>query len=138
MAARDLHLRGDLQHAGLHFRADADVDSVRRQTRYIWYPADLPAGNGRILSDNLQWVNFRFPLHENWYSVTQLNHPVSRATELSWRDYGRFGFFFTDSLEAGETRVVAGRFIFDELAERGDNDPIRQRAQADHDAWISE
>ncbi len=137
VAARDLRLGGDLQHAGLHFRADADVDSVRRQTQYLWSPADLPAGNGRIVSDSLQWVNFRFPLHEQWYSVTQLNHPVNHATELSWRDYGRFGFFFTDALKAGETRVVAGRFIFDERAEKGDNEPIRQRAQDDHNTWVT-
>jgi hypothetical protein len=105
LAARDLQLQGDLHHAGLHFRADADVDRAKSQTRYLWSPADLPPGNGRIVSDPLQWVHFRFPLHKSWYSVTQINHPGNRFTELSWRDYGRFGFFLTDTLQAGQARV---------------------------------
>lgn len=134
-AARAIRLQGDLQHAGVHFRADAAVDDVRQETRYLWSPAELPHGNGRIVSDALQWVNFRFPLHGQWHAATQLNHPANRATELSWRDYGRFGFFFADALQAGETRVVATRLIVDELAGERDDQLVRQRAQQDYDQW---
>lgn len=134
-AVRDLILGGDLQHAGLHFRADAEVDEVRDETRYLWSPADLPPSGGRIISDTLHWVNFRFPLHENWYSVTQLNVPENRSTELSWRDYGRFGFFFNDELETGEVRTMKGRFLIEERDESGDDDAIRRQANNDYRAY---
>ena len=134
-AARDLRLGGDLQHAGLHFRADTEVNEVRNETRYLWSPGDLPAGGGRIVSDTLHWVNFRFPLHENWYSVTQLNVPENRSTELSWRDYGRFGFFFNDDLEAGEVRTMKGRFLIEEMDDSGDDEAIRGQATTDHRAY---
>ena len=132
-AERDLRLRGDLQHAGIHFRADAEVDDVRGETRYLWCPEDLEPGAGRIISDTLHWVNFRFPLHGNWHSVTQLNPPENRSTELSWRDYGRFGFFFTDELDTGEIRAVRTRLLFDEMTTSGDDDDIRRRAEKDYE-----
>ncbi len=137
VAQRDLRLRGDLQHAGVHFRADAGVDDEREHTRYLWDPADLPPGPGRVISDELRWVNFRFPLHGNWYSVTQLDPPENRSTELSWRDYGRFGFFFTDDLDKGETRTVRTRLLFDEMEAPGDDDDIRQRAVSDYEAMVN-
>lgn len=137
-AARDVNLGGDLQHAGLHFRADAAVDDVRSQTSYLWAPADLSPGRGRIISDDLLWVRFLFPLHDNWYSVTQLNHPDNRSTELSWRDYGRFGFFFNDELEAGEVREMVGRFYIDASAgpDAEDEDQVRAKADADYRAYV--
>lgn len=135
-AARDLTLGGDLQHAGLHFRADAEVVGVGGETRYLWAPAELPAGNGRIVSDDLEWVNFRFPLHGQWYSVTQLNRPENRVTELSWRDYGRFGFFFSGELEAGESRVVAARFVIGEAPAPGADEAVRATADADAAAYL--
>ena len=137
-AARDVVLGGDLQHAGLHFRADASVDGVRSQTSYLWAPGDLSPSGGRIISDELRWVRFLFPLHGNWYSVTQLNHPDNHSTELSWRDYGRFGFFFNDELEAGEVRRMAGRFYIDKSAgpEAEDEADIRAKAEADYRAFV--
>ncbi len=135
-AARDLRLDGDLQHAGLHFRADAAVNDVRGDTRYLWAPAELSPGGGRIVSDELQWVNFRFPLHGQWYSVTQLNPPENRATELSWRDYGRFGFFFKDQLNKGDSRNVKGRFWVEKISSAEEDDFVRARAQRDYEAYL--
>jgi hypothetical protein len=135
-AARDLRLGGDLQHAGLHFRADAAVDEVRGETRYLWAPAELAPGNGRIISPELEWVNFRFPLHGQWYSVTQLNRPENRVTELSWRDYGRFGFFFQDDLKAGESRSFHVRFLIDEGPAVGEDGAIRAAAHRDQQVFL--
>ena len=135
-ALRDLKLGGDLQHAGLHFRAAAAVDEVRGETKYLFSPADLPAGNGRIISDDLQWVNFRFPLFGQWYSVTQMNAPENRSTELSWRDYGRFGFFLQDELKRGETRVMKSRFIVSEAPVHGEDAALRATAEADFQAYL--
>jgi len=137
-AIRRLTLNGDLQHAGLHFRADAAVDEVREQTRYLWTPADLPPGNGRIVSDDLAWINFRFPLYGNWYSVTQLNHPANEFNELSWRDYGRFGFFRTAQMQAGEVLSFQGRFFIQELADIGDDSVLRDQATKDYNRYRKE
>jgi len=135
-AARDIRLGGDLQHAGLHFRADAIVDDVRTQTRYLWEPADLAPGGGRIVSDDLKWVNFRFPLHEKWFSVSQLNPASNGSKELSWRDYGRFGFFFDAPLAKGEKRTVTGFFLVEEMAVVGDDDAVRAKAAEDFKKWV--
>jgi hypothetical protein len=134
-AVRQLSLGGDLQHAGLHFRSAAEVDAVRAQTRYIWSPAGLPPGNGRIVSDELEWVNFRFPLHGNWYSVTQLNHPANETEELSWRDYGRFGFFRKAELAAGEKLTFKSRFLLQELVNEGEDSALRTQAEADYSRY---
>lgn len=135
-AVRDARLSGDLQHAGLHFRADADVDAVRDQTRYLWSPADLPPGNGRVIHDQLEWVHFRFPLHGYWYAITQMNHPANQATELSWRDYGRFGFFRTAELKAGESLVFSGRFLVERLSDHGDDEQIHRAATASYEQYL--
>ncbi len=113
-AARDLRLGGDLQHAGIHFRADKSVDDRRRETSYLWEPEDVHDHGGRLVSDKMKWVNFLFPIGDRWYSVTQINPPVNSVEELSWRDYGRFGFFFTATLEAGEMISPVYRFIVEE------------------------
>lgn len=135
-AARDVELDGDLQHAGLHFRADADVDEVRSETHYLWEPSELSPGSGRIISDDLEWVNFRFPLHDNWYSVTQLNRPENGATELSWRDYGRFGFFRKATVKEGETFEFSGHFLIERIAEgSGDESAIRKQADDEYRKW---
>ena len=135
-AVRDLKLGGDLQHAGLHFRAAAAVDEVRGETKYLFSPASLPAGNGRIISNDLEWVNFRFPLFDQWYSVTQMNDPENRATELSWRDYGRFGFFFVDELKRGETRVMQSRFLIGEASAHGEDAAVRASAERDFKTYL--
>ena len=135
-AARDVRLGGDLQHAGLHFRADAAVDDVRGQAVYLWAPAELAPGGGRIVSDALRWVNYRFPLHGNWYAVTQLNRPENRTTELSWRDYGRFGFFFNDEIAQGASRVMYGRFLIQRLEDMdGVAESLRSFSEEAYEAY---
>ena len=132
-AVRDLQLDGDLQHAGLHFRTDDAMNPQRASTRYLWSPAGLPPGGGRVVSDELQWVHFRFPLHGQWYAVTQLNAPQNKVTELSWRDYGRFGFFFSGALKVGEVRTMRGRFLIENCGDPAQADEAALRKQADRD-----
>ena len=47
--ARDLTLGGDLQHAGVHFRASASVEKNARDTAYVWEP-DLDGKGGKVAS----------------------------------------------------------------------------------------
>lgn len=109
-AARDLRLNGDLQHSGIHFRAAREVSEREEETSYVWAPP-LPGRGGKVESRELKWARLIFPLGENWYSATELNAPGNPVEELSWRDYGRFGFFFKKELEEGETLKLRYRFV---------------------------
>ena len=108
-AQRDLNLNGDLQHAGVHFRASHEVHGRAKETRYVWEP-DLQGPGGKVVSKDLKWARLIFPVGENWYTATQLNLPTNPTEELSWRDYGRFGFFFKRKLEWGDELELKYRF----------------------------
>ena len=111
VAAQDLTLGGDLQHAGCHFRAHTEVAIKSAQhTSYLWEPEGKKAGNGKMLSKEWKWNRLQFPIGGNWYSATQFNSPHQPVEELSWRDYGRFGFFFKKNLKKGETQKLTYRF----------------------------
>ena len=138
--ARDLTLGGDLQHAGIHFRASASMMEKAKDTTYVWEP-DLPGPGGKVKSDQLKWVRYTFPIGPRWYHATQLNAPANPVEELSWRDYGRFGFFFQKSLKKDETLTVNYRFLT-ELASDVNAKPtaaqlaeFRKAAQAQYEAF---
>jgi hypothetical protein len=110
-ADRDLTLGGDLQHAGCHFRAHTEVASKwTKFTSYLWEPEGKKAGNGKIRSKEWKWNRLQFPIGKNWYSATQFNAPNQPVEELSWRDYGRFGFFFKKNLKKGDVQKLNYRF----------------------------
>jgi hypothetical protein len=110
-AERDLTLGGDLQHAGCHFRAHTEVASKwKKFTSYLWEPEGKKAGNGKILSKEWKWNRLQFPIGKNWYSATQFNAPNQPVEELSWRDYGRFGFFFKKDMKKGAVQKLNYRF----------------------------
>ena len=139
--ARELTLGGDLQHAGVHFRASASVQTSAKDTTYVWEP-DLDGKGGKVASKELKWARYTFPIGERWYHATELNAPANPVEELSWRDYGRFGFFFAKSLKKDETLTLKYRF-FTELAEGVSAKPtdeqraaFRQSAQAEYDAFV--
>ena len=108
--ARDLTLGGDLQHAGFHFRAAAEVAERTSETSYLWEP-DLPGLGGKVASTNLQWARLLFPISNHWHSATIITAASNPVKELSWRNYGRFGFFFDQALKKGETFTLNYRVI---------------------------
>ncbi len=130
-ASRDLTLGGDLQHSGIHFRASNEVSTRAKETSYVSDPEDKqtkgrnwtpPApkkdkdGNEikptrEPVKGDLNWCRLLFPIGERWYAATELNAPSNPVEELSWRDYGRFGFFFKRKLAAGETLDLNYRFL---------------------------
>ena len=106
-AACDLTLGGDLQHAGCHFRAHTEVAAKWKNfTSYLWEPKGKVAGNGKVLSNEWKWSRLQFPIGKNWYSATQFNSPKNPTTELSWRNYGRFGFFFKKEMKKGDVQKL--------------------------------
>lgn len=142
-AARDLSLDGDLQHAGAHFRASKEVQDRKAETAYVWEP-NLPGPGGKVVSPDLKWARLIFPIGQRWYSATELNALGNPTEELSWRDYGRFGFFFKKSLKKGENLTVKYRFLT-ELIEGATKKPdvkadasLKTGAQAAYDAYAKE
>jgi hypothetical protein len=125
--ARDLQLDGDVQHAGIHLRVSHVVADNPKITSYLWAPG-VPGGSGKVISPDLQWGEFLFPLHGGWYSATQLNAPSNPVEEFSTREYGRFGFFFKRDLTKDEAFQVRYRFIVRD-AETPAEAPKRSAAQ---------
>jgi hypothetical protein len=118
-AARDITLGGDLQHAGVHFRAHREVANRAGDTIYMWAP-DVAHGGGRIINDEMRWCRLVYPIGGNWYSTIQLNAPGNPTEELSWRDYGRFGFFFKREMKKDESLTLNHRFITSTVIAPGD------------------
>lgn len=129
--ARALTLGGDLQHAGIHFRAANEVATRAKETSYVSDPEDKqtkgkdwtpPAPkkdkDGKEIKParepvkgDLNWCRLLFPIGDRWYAAAELNAPSNPVEELSWRDYGRFGFFFKRKLAAGESLDLNYRFF---------------------------
>lgn len=129
-AQRDLALNGDLQHSGIHFRATHQLRERAKETRYVWEP-DLRGPGGKVVSKDLKWCRLIFPVGTNWYTAAQLNSPTNPTEELSWRDYGRFGFFFKRKLEWGDILELDYRFVTEPAAATDHDDLQRQRLEAD-------
>lgn len=140
-AARDLMLGGDLQHAGVHFRGSKELGSRKDQTSYVWEP-ELPGPEGKVQSPELKWARLTFPVGVRWYSATLLNAPGNPVEQLSWRDYGRFGFFFTRSLKNDEALSLRYRLLtkHEEKLQgkptREQSVEIRAAAQAQYEEFV--
>jgi hypothetical protein len=105
--SEDLKLNGDPEHAGIQYRPANEVD--KKATTYLF-----PKENQDPRKDfNLPWVNEYYELNGNGYSVTHMNHPSNPQPNRysAYRDYGRFGAFFTQSLKKGETLELHYRFV---------------------------
>jgi hypothetical protein len=87
-------LHGDREHAGIQFRAAAEVDLPKTKFTYPKEGADVK--NDR----DYPWFAATFTLRDKRYSVIYLNHPENpQGAEISaYRDYGRFGAFFRDTI----------------------------------------
>ena len=113
-AERDVSLGGDLQHAGIHFRAHTEVANRKAETSYLWEPKS-DKGKGRVINDNHQWVRLLFPIGQRWYTAQEMNSPDNGVKELSWRDYGRFGYFLPKNLKKGDPFNLKFRFAIEEV-----------------------
>jgi Methane oxygenase PmoA len=110
-----VHLDGDPQHAGFHFRAAREVaDKTKEQTTYI-----RPDGVGKPDETrnwdpktkegpvNLPWDAMSFVVGDNRYTVAYLDRPENpKEARFSERDYGRFGsYFVADATEKKPVEV---------------------------------
>ncbi|MGL4462928.1 MAG: DUF6807 family protein, partial [Planctomycetia bacterium] len=133
----DVTLNGDRQHAGLQFRAAAEVNENQKETRYLrpagW--AELPASKEYNGADfvGLPWNALQYPLGDRKYTVAYLSHPANpKKAEFSERLYGRFGEFFSYTLKQGEPLTVRYRFWI-----TADGDATRDTIEARHADFAS-
>lgn len=99
-----VHLDGDPQHAGFHFRAAQEVAKNGKDNTYYL----RPDGKGKIgdtrnwdakgadkRTINLPWNACSFVIGGKRYTVLRVDHPDNpKETRGSERDYGRFGDYF--------------------------------------------
>lgn len=94
-----VRLEGDLQHAGVQFRAAQYVADHPDRTRFIrpgdWAHLDPGKELRQDHWENLPWNAMHFVVDEKPFTVAYLSHPDNAENrQMSERLYGRFGEFF--------------------------------------------
>jgi hypothetical protein len=99
----DVYLDGDPEHAGFQFRAHNDVAAggADAKARYLFHEDGIDAHRDK----DLPWVAMSFGLRGRNYSVLHMDHPENARPTIysAYRDYGRFGAFFKQKMDAGRT-----------------------------------
>lgn len=128
----DVFLNGDPEHAGFQFRAHNDVAQGGEEAKAAYlFPQD---GIDPHKAKDLPWVAMSFPLNARHYCVQHMNHPANPKPTLysAYRDYGRFGAFFTRSIQAGQTLTLRyGIFIVEGEV------PTREEMEARYEAFVN-
>lgn len=103
----DVELKGDSEHAGMHYRAEQDV-AENKSARYIFHADNI---NPKEDAD-LPWVTMTYQMNDGkYYTVQHMNHQQNpKDTYYSaYRDYGRFGAFFQQLIKDGNSLTVKYR-----------------------------
>ena len=103
----DVQTAGNAHHGGFHFRAAEEVQgpattkpSIRKGLATYIRPPQAKLVNDDIWSD-APWTACMFSVKGNAYVVVHMNHPDNPGpVTYSTRPYGRFGAFFTTTLQA--------------------------------------
>jgi len=106
----DVALDGDPEHAGVQYRAHNDVGTGPNEDRaqYLFHRDGIDPRTDK----DLPWVTLSHGLAGRRYWVQQMNHPDNpKETVFSaYRDYGRFGAFFTGTIDTDRTLTLRYRF----------------------------
>lgn len=117
----DVVLGGDPEHAGCQFRASNDTAVLANEvkkgkapqfqaTKYVFHKEGIDPKKDK----DLPWVTMGFSIGEDRYFVQHMNHPDNPAGNVysAYREYGRFGSFFTHTIKKGESLRLRYRFVF--------------------------
>jgi hypothetical protein len=123
--AGDAELKGDPEHAGCQFRPHNDV-SLNQSAKY------LAAGNAEVGNKgqrDIPWVAESFKLYDNDYLIQHMSSPdLPKGTIYSaYRDYGRFGVYWVDSIPKGETHSYRFGFYISPGTLPSDPAPLQAR-----------
>jgi hypothetical protein len=106
----DVYLDGDPEHAGIHYRAHNGVAAGPKEgkAQYLFHKEGIDPRKDK----DLPWVAMSYSLDGKRYCVQQMNHPQNPKGTLwsAYRDYGRFGAFFKDTIKKDQTLTLRYRF----------------------------
>ena len=106
----DVALDGDPEHAGVQYRAHNDVGTGPNEDRaqYLFHRDGIDPRTDK----DLPWVTLSHGLAGRRYWVQQMNHPDNPKDTVfsAYRDYGRFGAFFTGTIDKDRTLTLRYRF----------------------------
>jgi hypothetical protein len=106
----DVVLDGDPEHAGVQYRAHNDVGAGpdEDKAQYLFHRDGIDPRTDK----DLPWVTLSCGLAGRRYWVQQMNHPDNPKDTVfsAYRDYGRFGAFFTGTI--GKDRTLTLRYRF--------------------------
>ena len=106
----DVELKGDPEHAGVQYRPHNDVAAggPEVKAKYLFHADGIDPRKDK----DLPWVALSYGLGGKQYTVQHMNHPDNpkRTVYSAYRDYGRFGAFFEDTIEKGQTLTLRYRF----------------------------
>jgi hypothetical protein len=115
-----VHVDGDPQHAGFHFRAVNEVDKNKEQTYFL-----RPFGKGEMGKEtnypqdkkmvDLPWNVMSFVVGGKRYTAAYLDRPENpKEARYSERTYGRFGSYFVADCDAKKPLLVDYRLWLQE------------------------
>ncbi len=102
-----LSLKGDPEHAGIHYRPAQGVDLKATNYSFPFEKINVPKAR------DLPWAAETYVLRGKTHTVVQMNHPSNpKGTRHSaYRDYGRFGMFFEKDIPEGGKLELRYRFL---------------------------
>jgi len=104
----DTVLTGDPEHAGLQYRAHEDV-VANKSAKYLFPDGAKPGNRG---TKDMPWAAMTYQAHGNDYYVQHMSHPSLPEGNVysAYRNYGRFGAYFSKELAKGESAYFRVRF----------------------------
>jgi len=100
----EVYLNGDPEHAGFQYRPHDGVAKgpADVKAKYLFHKDGINPKKDK----DLPWVALEYGLNGRRYSVLYMSDPANPnpdAVYSAYRDYGRFGEFFKDTIPAGQT-----------------------------------
>jgi len=105
----DVFLDGDPEHAGVQYRPHDGVAKGGKDVKatYLFHKDGIKPKKDK----DLPWAGMSYGLNGRRYSVEYMNHPENPKPAIysAYRDYGRFGAFFKQKINDGDTLTLRYR-----------------------------
>jgi hypothetical protein len=107
----EVELNGDPEHAGCQFRPSNEV-SKNKSAKYLFPKEKVDLKKDK----DLPWAAESFTIGDKAYFVQHMCHPTipKGNTYSAYRDYGRFGAYFVETIPKGESLRIRYRFLVGE------------------------
>jgi hypothetical protein len=100
----EVYLDGDPEHAGFQYRPHDGVAKGpdESKAKYLFHKEGIDPRK----DTDLPWVTLQYGLNGKTYNVQHMSdpgNPSADAVYSAYRDYGRFGEFFKQTMDTGQT-----------------------------------